>query len=49
MAGVNSARHDAYRALIGRGFRTALQGVAMLRPNDRGFNRNDCFVLDDWR
>jgi GNAT superfamily N-acetyltransferase len=49
MAGVNSARHDAYRALIGRGFRTALQGVAMLRPNDPGFNRCDCFVLDDWR
>lgn len=49
VAGVNAARHDAYRALIGRGFRIALQGVAMLRPNDPGFNRGDCFVLDDWR
>ena len=49
VAGVNAARHDAYRALLGRGFRTMLQGVAMLRPNDPGFNRGDCFVLDDWR
>jgi hypothetical protein len=24
-------------------------GVAMLRPNDPGFNRDDCYVLDDWR
>jgi GNAT superfamily N-acetyltransferase len=49
VVGVNAARHDAYRALIGRHFRTLLQGVAMLRPNDPGWNRPDCFVLDDWR
>jgi GNAT superfamily N-acetyltransferase len=49
VAGVNAARHDAYRALIGRGFRASIQGVAMQRPNDPGFNRADCFVLDDWR
>jgi hypothetical protein len=49
VAGVNTARHDACRALIGRGFRTMLQGVAMLRPNEPGWNRGDCFVLDDWR
>jgi len=49
LAGVNTGRHDAYRALLARGYRTVLQGVAMLRPNDPGFNRGDCFVLDDWR
>ena len=49
MAGVNTARHDAYRVLIARGFRNVLQGVAMQRPNQPGFNRADCFVLDDWR
>ena len=49
VAGVNAARHDAYRALLGRGFRAILQGVAMQRPNEPGFNRGDCFVLDDWR
>jgi len=49
VAGVNTARHDAYRALIVRGFRNVVQGVAMQRPNQPGFNRPDCFVLDDWR
>jgi hypothetical protein len=49
VAGVNTARHDAYRVLIDRGFRTFVQGVAMQRPDDPGFNRRDCFVLDDWR
>jgi GNAT superfamily N-acetyltransferase len=49
VAGVNAARHDAYRAMLVRGFRTVLQGVAMQRPNAPGFNRPDCFVIDDWR
>jgi len=31
------------------GFRTFLTGVAMQRPNAAGYNRPDCFVLDDWR
>jgi GNAT superfamily N-acetyltransferase len=48
-AGVNVARHDAYRQLAARGYRTFRQGVAMERPNDAGFNRPDVFVLDDWR
>jgi len=49
VAGVNAAREAAYRALLGRGFRTAIQGVAMQRPNAPGFNRPDAFVIDDWR
>lgn len=49
LAGVNMARHQAYRAMIDRGFRTYLQGVAMQRPNEAGYNRPDCFVIDDWR
>ena len=48
-AGVNTARHPAYRRMIERGFRTILQGVAMQRPNEPGYNRPDCFVIDDWR
>ena len=32
VAGVNTARHEAYRAMLERGFRTDLQGVAMHRP-----------------
>ncbi|MCP5431688.1 MAG: GNAT family N-acetyltransferase [Alphaproteobacteria bacterium] len=49
VAGVNSARREAYRALLARGYRTVLQGVAMQRPDAPGTTRADCYVLDDWR
>jgi hypothetical protein len=49
VAGVNAARHGAYRQMIERGFRTFLEGVAMLRPNEPGYNRPDCYVIDDLR
>jgi RimJ/RimL family protein N-acetyltransferase len=49
VAGINTARHDAYRQMIDRGFRTLASGVAMLRPNAAAFNRPDCFVIDDLR
>jgi len=48
-AGVNMAREDAYRCLRARGYRVAMQGVAMQRPHLEGFNRADAFVIDDWR
>jgi hypothetical protein len=35
--------------MLARGFRTFLEGVAMQRPNEPGYNRPDCFVIDDWR
>jgi hypothetical protein len=43
------ARHDAYRRLLSRGFRTWLQGVAMEKPNEPGYNRPDVYLIDDWR
>jgi GNAT superfamily N-acetyltransferase len=49
VAGVNTAREGAYRSMLGRGFRTFLQGVAMQRPNWPGYNRPDVFAIDDWR
>lgn len=49
LAGINTARHAAYRQMIGRGFRTAMVGVAMQRPNEPGYNRPDCYAIDDWR
>ena len=49
LAGVNTARHDAYRCMLDRGFRPVIQGVAMQLDNAPGFNRADCFVIDDWR
>lgn len=49
VAGVNTARHEAYRQMIDRGFRAFMEGIAMLRPNEAGYNRPDCFVIDDLR
>jgi hypothetical protein len=49
VAGVNAARHDAYRRLLARGYRTWLQGVVMQRPNEPGYCRSDAYVVDDLR
>ena len=48
-AGVNTARHEAYRQMLARGFRTDLLGVAMDKPNEAGYNRPGVYVIDDWR
>lgn len=48
-AGVNVARHEAYRAMLERGFRTDILGVAMHRPNEPGYNRAGVYLIDDWR
>jgi GNAT superfamily N-acetyltransferase len=48
-AGINMGRHEAYKVLVGRGFRTDLLGVAMQSANEPGFNRPGVYVLDDWR
>src|SRR6185369_2082497 len=48
-AGVNTARHEAYRQMLGSGFRTDVQGVVMSRPNEPGYNRPGVYRLDDWR
>lgn len=48
-AGVNMGRHEAYRAMLARGFRATLQGVALHRPWAPAYDREDAFVIDDWR
>jgi GNAT superfamily N-acetyltransferase len=49
-AGVNLARREAFQALIGRGFRTEMQGVAMETGDAAsGYNRAGVYILDDWR
>jgi GNAT superfamily N-acetyltransferase len=48
-AGMNLARLDAYREMLAAGFRTVMQGVAMQRDADPGYNRPDVFLIDDWR
>jgi GNAT superfamily N-acetyltransferase len=49
VAGVNTARQEAYGQMMARGFRTDIQGVAMHRPNEPGYNRPGVFLIDDWR
>jgi GNAT superfamily N-acetyltransferase len=49
VAGVNTSRIAAYRQMLALGFRSFLQGVAMQRSEDQGYNRPDVYVIDDWR
>ena len=49
VAGVNTARREAYRRMLERDFRTDFQGVAMQRPSEPGYNRADVYLIDDWR
>jgi GNAT superfamily N-acetyltransferase len=49
VAGVNTGRHEAYRKMIEYGFRTDIQGVAMQRYNEPGYNKRDVYLIDDWR
>jgi GNAT superfamily N-acetyltransferase len=49
IAGANMGRHEAYRALLARGFRIEIQGVTMHRPNEPGYNRPGVYIIDDWR
>lgn len=49
IAGVNAGRHGAYERMIARKFRTDIQGVAMHRPNEPGYNKEDVYLIDDWR
>ena len=48
-AGVNLARHTAYRVMLEFGFRTTIQGVAMHCPNEPAYSHPGAFVIDDWR
>jgi hypothetical protein len=48
-AGVNLAREEAYRQMIGRGFRSQAQIVTLHRPNEPSYSRPGVYVLDDWR
>lgn len=49
LAGMNISRHEAYRLMVGRGYRAEIQGVAMHRGNDPGYCRPGVYLIDDWR
>jgi GNAT superfamily N-acetyltransferase len=46
---VNTARQEAWAAMVDSGWRGKMVGVAMQRPNEPGYNRPGVFVIDDWR
>ncbi len=49
LAGMNTARIEAYRLLLARGFRGVFHGVTMARDGDPGYDVPNAFVIDDWR
>lgn len=49
VAGTNVGRAGAYRTLLDAGYRTFMNGIAMLRPDGPGYNVPEAFVIDDWR
>jgi predicted N-acetyltransferase YhbS len=49
LAGTSLAREGAYKRMQARGFRTAMQGVSMHRPNEPGWSRPEVWALDDLR
>ena len=49
VAGVSTARIEAYRAMLARGFKIEIAGITMVRGDDPGYRRPGVFVLDDWR
>ena len=49
VAGINTSRESAYFRMLACGFRSDIIGVAMHKPNDPGYNRQDVFSIDDWR
>jgi predicted N-acetyltransferase YhbS len=48
-AGVNMARHDAYRRMLARGYRARMHGIALVRPHAQRYFRTDSYVIDDLR
>jgi GNAT superfamily N-acetyltransferase len=47
--GVNTARQEAWAAMLDSGWRGKMVGVAMQRPDEPGYNRPGVFLIDDWR
>lgn len=47
--GVNTARQEAWTAMLESGWRGTMAGVVMQKPNQPGYNRAGVFLIDDWR
>ncbi|HEY4111254.1 GNAT family N-acetyltransferase [Puia sp.] len=48
VGGVNTARRKAYERMLANGYAINGQGVVMQQP-DAGYNREDVYLIDDWR
>ena len=48
-AGMNTSRHEAYRGMLAKGFRTEIRGIVMQWRNEPGYNVPDAYIIDDWR
>jgi hypothetical protein len=48
-AGMNTARHEAYRQMLARGFGTTSTAIIMQKPNEAGYNHPGIYLIDDWR
>ena len=46
---MNAGRHEAYAAVMARGYRAGLVGVSMHRANNEGYSRPGTWLIDDWR
>ena len=49
IAGMNTAREEAYKQIIASGYRIDRLGVAMHAPNEPAFNCHGVYIIDDWR
>jgi GNAT superfamily N-acetyltransferase len=49
VAGVSTGRHQAYRAMLDRGFRSDVVGVTMHRGNRPSHHSAEVWTVDDWR
>ena len=49
VAGTNTGRSECYETMRAHGYRTWMNGIAMLRPEGPGYNLAEVFIVDDWR
>lgn len=49
VAGTNTGRRTCYETMLKAGYRTWMNGIAMIRPDHDGYNTPATYVIDDWR
>ena len=49
LGGVNTARQEAWKAMLDSGWRGKMAGLVMQGLNEPGYNRPGVLLIDDWR